>query len=56
MTDETITVSVERRMGGGRRGGRSVGERGDREGMGNREKREGQGREEMKEGRRDNVT
>ena len=25
--DETITVSVERRMGGGRRGGRSVGKR-----------------------------
>ena len=25
--DETITVSVERRMGGGRRGGRSLGKR-----------------------------
>ena len=39
--DETITVSVKTRMGGGK---------------GNREKREGEGREEMKEGRRDNVT
>ena len=27
LADETITVSVERRMGGGRRGGRSVGKR-----------------------------